>query len=102
MVLRQMPSAGVRISIVSRFNSDVIPSEYTDVCQEGIVNVDDQPLDFKLLNRTGGGVSVYHYDPITVFSDSSAASRSGCVPPAGPQQPSTGSVLRRSKRKSGA
>ena len=102
MVLRQMPSAGVRISIVSRFDSDVIPSEYTDVCQEVIVNVDDQPLNFKLFNRTGDGVSGYHYDPITVLSDPSAASSSGCVPPAGPQQPSTVSVLRRSKRKSGA
>ena len=101
-VLRQMPSAGVRISTVTRFDSDVIPSEYTDVCQAGIVNVDDQPLDFKLFIRTGDGVSGYHCDPITVLSDSSAASRSGFVPPAGPQQPSTGYVLRRSKRKSRA
>ena len=67
MVLRQLPSAGVRISIVSRFDSDVIPSEYTDVCQEVIVNVDDQSLDFKLFNRTGEGESGYHYDPITVL-----------------------------------
>ena len=72
MVLRPMSSARVRISIVSRSDSDFISSENTGVCEQVIVNVDDQPLDLKLFNRTGEGVSGYHYDPITVLSDSNA------------------------------
>ena len=83
MVLRQMPSAGVRISIVSRFDSDFILGEHTDVCQQRIVNVDDQRFDFKLFNRTGEGVSGYHYDPITVLPDSNVASSSNVASVAG-------------------
>ena len=86
MVLRPMLSARVRISIVFGFDSDVIISEYTDACEQVIVNVDDQPLDLKLFNCSGEGVSGYHYDPITVLSDSNAVSTSECVPPAGAQQ----------------
>ena len=101
MVLRQLPSAGVRISICSRFDSDVIPGEYTDVCQAVIVDVDDQPLDFRLFNRTGDGVSGYHYDPIRVMNSESASSSSRC-PPGSLRQASHSGELRRSKRKSGA
>ena len=63
-----------------------MPLQSTDVCQPKIVNVDDQRLDFKLFNRTGEGVSGYHYDPITVLPDSNVASSSESVPPAGLQQ----------------
>ena len=83
MVLRSMSSARVRISIVSRFDSDVISSEYTGACEQVIVNVDDQPLDLKLFNRTGEGVSGYHYDPITVLPDSNVASSSNVASVAG-------------------
>ena len=83
MVLRPMSSARVRISIVSRFDSDVISSEYTGACEQVIVNVDDQRFDFKLFNRTGEGVSGYHYDPITVLPDSNVASSSNVASVAG-------------------
>ena len=102
MVLRQLPSAGVRIHVLSRCDSDAIPVEFTDVCQEEIPNVDEDRLDFKLFNRTGEGVSGYHFDPIFVLSRESASSSSGRTLPANPQQSATGPVLRRSKRKSGA
>ena len=102
MVLRQLPSTGVRINVLSRCDSDAIPVEFTDVCQAEIPNVDEERLDFKLFNRTGEGVSGYHYEPITVLSRESASSSSGRTPPANPQQSATGPVLRRSKRKSGA
>ena len=102
MVLRQLPSAGVRISVLSKFDSDAIPVEFTDVCQAEIPNVDQERLDFKLFNRTGDGVSGYHYDPITVLPRENASSSSRRSPPANLQQSATSPVLRRSKRKSGA
>ena len=83
MVLRQLPSVGVRINVLSRLDSDAIPVEFTDVCQAEIPNVDEELLDFKLFNRTGDGVSGYHYDPITVLPDSNVASSSNVASVAG-------------------
>jgi hypothetical protein len=100
-VLRQLPSAGVRISVCSRFDSEVLPNESTDVCQAEVADVEEEPLDFKLFNRTGDGVSGYHYDPIMVISAEGASSSSRSSPPSLQEVPPR-QQLRRSKRKSSA
>ena len=66
MVRGQLPSAGVRVSVFSRTDSEVLPIESTLVCRADVVNVEEEPLEFKLFNRTGDGVTGYHFDPITV------------------------------------
>ena len=74
MVLGQLPSAGVRVSVCSRFDSDVLPNESTDVCRAEVADVEEEPLEFKLFNRTGDGVSGYHYDPIIVDAEVASSS----------------------------
>ena len=101
MLIRHLPSAGVHISVCSRFDSDVLPVESTDVCHAEVVDVDGEPLDFKLFNRTGEGVSGYHYDPIIVTRREAASSSSRRSAP-NAQQAVPSLELRRSKRKSGA
>ncbi len=85
----------------SRFASDVLPNESTDVCRAEIADVEEEPLEFKLFNRTGVGVSGYHYDPITVNRVESASSNSRASAPSLPKA-SVSQQLRRSKRKSSA
>ena len=100
MLLRHMPSAGVHISVCARFDADVLPVESTDVCQAEVADVDEEPLDFKLFNRTGEGVSGYHYDLIIVTRREAASSCSRRSAPSA-QQAASSLELRRSKRKSG-
>ena len=66
-----------------------------------VVDVEEDPLDFKLFNRTGVGMSGYHYDPIIVTRTEAAASSSRRSAP-NAQSAVSGLPLRRSKRKSGA
>ena len=94
MLIRHLPSAGVRISVRSRFDSDVLPVESTDVCQAEVVYADEKPLDFNLFNRTGGRMSGYHFDPIFVTRTEALASNAQSAVPS--------SEIRRSKRKSAA
>ena len=78
LLIGHLPSKGVHLSVCSRFDSDVLPSESTHVCQAEVVDVDEEPLYFKLFNRTGDGVSGYHYDPITMTRREAASSSSRC------------------------
>ena len=99
-VLAQLPSTGVRIEIVSRLDSEELPHEYTDVCRDGVPNLDEEQLTFMLYNRTGDGFSGYHYDPVMISSARLAGSANSISSRPGEGESQSQRPRRRIKRKS--
>ena len=99
-VLAQLPSTGVRIEIVSRLDSEELPHEYTDVCRDGVPNLDEEQLTFMLYNRTGDGFSGYHYDPVMISSARLAGSANSTSSRPGQGESQSHRPRRRIKRKS--
>jgi hypothetical protein len=62
--LRDLPDAGIRWQVRSRFDSDVLPPDTGMVCERSGGHVEESALLFQLYNLTGDGISGSHYDPL--------------------------------------
>lgn len=66
---RELPAAGICLSVRSRFDSAVLPLARSVICAGR--DAVGEPVEFALYNSTGSGTSGYHYDP--VFRERSTA-----------------------------
>ena len=75
LLSRGLPPVGVRIFVLSRFDSDAVTPAFTEVCRSPDMPETDRPLEFWLYNTTGEGIAGTHFDPI-LGSTSAAVSAS--------------------------
>ena len=61
--LREIPPAGILLTVRSRFDSDILPPDRMRICATDAAG-DGGAAEFQLYNLTGEGISGTHYDPL--------------------------------------
>ena len=62
-VVRDLPAAGIVLTVRSRFDSEVLPADRHEICVDVGSGMGGAAL-LDLYNLTGEGVSGTHYDPL--------------------------------------
>ena len=62
--LRGLPASGIRLIVMSRFDSEVAPRDEVRICEDEGAGEAAPPLTLALYNLTGDGISGSHYDPL--------------------------------------
>ena len=63
LLVRDLPAAGIVLTVRSRLDSDDLPPDRHEICV-GVGRGGGGALLFDLYNSTGEGVSGSHYDPL--------------------------------------